>query len=92
MTRIINNKEQRILVTGDADIMTAYRNADVGNSFYSWILYNRYPFYSNYPRPKDTFFTAGNGTTNTLRTAYIYVIPVSMLVLAIVLLVRRKRK
>jgi ABC-2 type transport system permease protein len=92
MTRTINNKEQRIIVTGDADIMTAYRNADVGNAFYSYILYNQYPFYSNYPRPKDTFFTAGHRTANTLRTVYIYVIPVTMLVLAIVLLVRRKRK
>lgn len=92
LTRTVNNKEQRIIVTGDADMLTSYRNVDIGNSFYSWILYNKYPFYANYPTTVDTFFTVGTATTKTLKNVYTYIIPAILLASAIILLVRRKRK
>lgn len=92
MSRTINNKEQRIVVIGDADILTPFRIGDINHTFYSWVLYNRYPFYINYPAPKDTLFKVAQGTTKTLKMVYIYVIPVALLVSAIVLLARRRRK
>jgi ABC-2 type transport system permease protein len=92
LTRMINNKEQRIIITGDADLLTARRNRNVGNAFYSWLMYNKYPFYVNYPYPLDIYFTIGGNTVKIIRWVYIYVIPAIMLLSAVVLLVRRKRK
>jgi ABC-2 type transport system permease protein len=84
--------KQRVIVTGDADMLTSYRNGPLGNAFYSWLLYNTYPFYANYPGPDDKYFTADALTIKLLTAGYTYVIPAIILLLAIVLLVRRKRK
>ncbi|AXY73707.1 hypothetical protein D3H65_06815 [Paraflavitalea soli] len=83
--------KQRILITGDADMLTPFRRR-VGNAFYSWLLDNRYPFYANYPGPTDKFFTARPVTIKVLKVVYTYVAPALVLLFAIVLLVRRKRK
>ncbi len=90
--RQVNNKEQRIVVTGDADMLSVHRRGDIGNAFYSWLVYNRYPFYANYPGPTDVLFTARPGTIRLLAILYKYLIPAAVLIAAIVLLVRRKRK
>ncbi len=83
--------QQRVLVTGDADILTSNRR-QTGNAFYSWLLYNRYPFYANYPGPTDRYFAARPVTIQLLKLGYTYVVPAIVLLFAIVLLVRRKRK
>lgn len=90
LTRTIHNKEQRILVIGDADVLGP--RSGLRNHLYSWILNNKYPVYSNPPKPTDVYFTARKGTIGMMRILYIYVIPALLLVCAIVLLVRRKRK
>lgn len=92
LKRSINNKEQRIIATGDADMLTDYRHGGVGNAFYSWLLENKYPFYANYPNPRDLYFTTGPSTIKLFKALYTYVIPAILLILATVLLVRRKRK
>ncbi len=83
--------QQRVLVTGDADMLTSNRR-QTGNAFYSWLLYNRYPFYANYPGPIDRYFAARPVTIQLLKVVYTYVVPAIVLLFAIVLLVRRKRK
>lgn len=83
--------KQRIIVTGDADMLTTFRNG-TGNAFYSWLLYNKYPFYANYPGPTDKYFTAPPISIKLLRAGYTYIVPALVLLFAIVLLVRRKRK
>jgi ABC-2 type transport system permease protein len=83
--------KQRIIVTGDADMLTSFRNG-TGNAFYSWLLYNNYPFYANYPGPTDKYFTAKPVSIKLLNAGYTYTVPALVLLFAIVLLVRRKRK
>jgi len=55
-------------------------------------LYNKYPFYANYPGLTDKYFTVGPVAIKSLNTGYTYVIPAILVVSAIFLLVRRKRK
>lgn len=92
LTRPAGDRQQRIIVTGDADMLTTTRNGALGNAFYSWLLYNKYPFYANYPGPTDKYFTASQPTITAIRIGYAYIIPALLIVLAITLLVRRKRK
>jgi ABC-2 type transport system permease protein len=94
LTRTINNKEQRIIVAGDADFMSTKRLAQgkVGQAFYSWGLNNRYPVYANKKMATDKLFTISNRTAGILLGIYVYLIPGALLLLAIILLLRRKRK
>jgi ABC-2 type transport system permease protein len=94
LSRKINNKEQRIIVAGDADFMSAYRMRRLGIdlAFYSWTLYGKYPYYANFPRPKDNYLNLSPASASLLFKIYVYLIPALLLLSAIVLLVRRKRK
>jgi ABC-2 type transport system permease protein len=94
LSRKINNKEQRIIVAGDADFMSAYRMRRIGINLalYSWALYNKYPYYANFPMPKDRFLKLTPASAALLFKIYVYLIPSLLLTIAIVLLVRRKRK
>lgn len=94
MMRKINNREQRIMISGDADFLTPRRSngADVGNGMFSWTMYNDYPVYANYPDPEDVKVKIGFNTSKALYTTYVYIIPAVVLVFAVLLLIRRKRK
>lgn len=94
LTRKINNKEQRIMVSGDADFMTPRRvyGGGVRNGMFSWTLYNEYPVYVNYPGPTDVKVSVGFDTSRAIYIAYVYIIPAIMLLYAVLLLIRRKRK
>jgi ABC-2 type transport system permease protein len=94
MTRKINNREQRIMVSGDADFMSPRRmsGAAIKNGMFSWALYNDYPVYANYPDPIDVKVKIGFDAARTLYIVYVYVIPAIVLLYAVLLLIRRKRK
>lgn len=93
MTRQINNKEQRIIISGDADILSdGRRNSSLGVSFYSWVLQNEYPKYTNFPPSPDRYLSIKSATANILVYVYIYLIPAIILLTAIFLLARRRRK
>lgn len=92
--RKINNKEQRIIIAGDADFMSAYRGSGgiVGNSLYSWVLNNEYPIYTNYPNPTDNLLTITRPQAKQLKIVFVYIVPAIFFVFAIIFLIRRKRK
>ncbi|QEC43144.1 Gldg family protein [Pseudobacter ginsenosidimutans] len=94
MSRMINNKEQRIVVAADADFMSSKRisHGNIGHTFYSWGLNNMYPVYANYPIPEDRFLTISEKTAKRQIQLYVYGIPAFILLAATILLVRRKRK
>lgn len=94
LTRKINNREQRIVVASDADFMTLYRSTTTsqGLSLYSWALNNKYPIYTNYPLEQDRLFRISNKTAKLLLNVFVYGVSALLLISAIVLLVRRKRK
>lgn len=94
LTRKINNKEQRIIVTGDADFLSArlLGMGKIKQGLYSWLLYNRYPVYGTRRLPEDRHFTISNKTAGILKGIYVYLLPAVLLLGATTLLVRRKRK
>ncbi|QEC44435.1 Gldg family protein [Pseudobacter ginsenosidimutans] len=94
LTRTINNKEQRIIVAGDADFMNTKRvpQGKIWQALYSWGLNNQYPVYANKRMPPDRFFSISNKTAGILLGIYVYLIPAALLLIAAIILVRRKRK
>ncbi len=94
LSRKINNKEQRIIVAGDADFMSGklIDQGKMGLAFYNWCLYNKYPVYANYRLPEDRRFRISNSTATMMINIYVYLIPAILLVTGSIILVRRKRK
>ena len=94
LTRKINNREQRIIVAADADFMTFERLSRyrLNLALYSWGLNNRYPAYANYPLAVDRFFTLSNRGAQIQRDVLVYLVPAALILLAVIILVRRKRK
>jgi ABC-2 type transport system permease protein len=94
LKRKIGGKEQRIMVSGDADFMTPRRvyGGDIRNGMFSWALYNDYPVYTNYADPIDVKVKVGFDASRVIYMAYVYIIPAIVLIGATLLLIRRKRK
>lgn len=94
LSRRINNKEQRIVVSGDADYMSSLRGRGgaLGNAAFSWLLYNEYPKYTNRPWPLDTKMRIGENSSTTFYITYLFVLPGIMLITGILVLLRRNRK
>ncbi|MBS0031833.1 DUF4350 domain-containing protein [Chitinophaga sp. 22321] len=101
LTRKVNNKEQRIVVTGDADFMA---NAELqrfnmraanfvfNTALFSWLSYGEYPIDSTRPKPEDTAVLLTKAQVKFLRIIYLWVLPGVLLAFGAILLIRRKRK
>ncbi|WP_127126902.1 ABC transporter permease subunit [Pseudoflavitalea rhizosphaerae] len=94
MTRQINNREQRIIVTGESDFMSLIRGSGSAwkNAAYSWLLRNEYPFYFNYPAPVDQLLSVRRKTSERIRWVFVYLLPGIAIASGAILLIRRKRK
>ncbi|NML22394.1 ABC transporter permease subunit [Pseudoflavitalea sp. G-6-1-2] len=94
MSRMINGKEQRIIVTGDADFMSNGRSMGekLFNAGYSWIMNNEYPVYHLSAFPEDKFMRIGKTGGKILKPVFVYILPSLILLTGIILLIRRKRK
>jgi ABC-2 type transport system permease protein len=94
LTRQVNNKQQRIIICGDADFMS---NSRVVGSFltrgiYSWLDEGKFPNYTPRPDPKDNKLKIKAEGVEMLKIIYIWVLPVLILIGGTILLIRRKRK
>lgn len=94
MYRQINGREQRIIVSGDADFMSNSRSfgGPLFNAGYSWIMRNEYPVYHPELRPKDNLMTVSKKTAKVLKPVFTYILPAIIALTGIILLIRRKRK
>jgi ABC-2 type transport system permease protein len=94
LTRTINHKEQRIIVLGDADMMSNLRSGGsfLGRSFYSWLTENKFPRYVPRPDPLDVMMTISQEGANIMKIVYIWILPGIVLLTGTILLIRRKRK
>jgi ABC-2 type transport system permease protein len=93
LSRQRNNKEQRIVVSGDADFASNLRLIDdYVRSIYSWLDYNQFPIYTPVPFAKDNLMTLTPGGASAQKIVYVWVFPAILLISATVLLTRRKRK
>lgn len=93
LTRMINQKEQRIIVTGDADLMSALREFSIlTRSYYSYASYNKFPVYTPVPFAKDNRYTISVAGAEVQKTLFIWIVPALVLIAGTVILIRRKRK
>lgn len=93
-TRNINDKEQRILVAGDADFFSNARNSggQYGSVFFSWLGYNHFPVYTVRSAAIDSKLKISNAGGIAQRTFFVWILPALVFALGTVILVRRKRK
>lgn len=101
LTRKIGHKEQRILVSGDADFFSNKElgrnnmeviNSSVAISIFSWFSNAEFPIDLSRPAPKDTKLKLSKAGVKTSKILYYGVIPGMIILLGMVLLIRRKRK
>nr|WP_121270289.1 Gldg family protein [Pedobacter schmidteae] len=101
LTRKINNKEQRVLVTGDADFFSNKElgrsnmqtaNGSLAISIFSWFSNEAFPINMSRPSPKDNKLGLNKTGVKIVQILYYVVIPATIALLGMVLLIRRKRK
>lgn len=94
LTRRIHDKEQRIILAGDADFMCNARGggSSLGVAFYSWMDYNKFPDYTPGKKPNDSKLRITPKTADWMIIGYVWVLPALVLVLGTILLIRRKGK
>lgn len=101
LTRQLNGKEQRIVISGDADFLS---NSELGRynprtanflfstAIFNWLDYGQYPVDTSRPDSKDNRVTVSTDHVSFLKIVYIYVLPGLILIFAAIFLIRRKRK
>ena len=101
LTRQVKGKEQRIIVSGDADFMSNGElereqpqvfNFYFAMSLFSWMDYGQFPINTSRPKPKDNRVNVSINDVAALKLAYIWILPGALLLLGTVVLIRRKRK
>lgn len=101
LTRQISNKEQRIVVAGDADFFSngelARGNMGTVNGYFAlkifnWFTYGEFPVEVSRPRPKDKNTTLTKSSVKIIQILYYGVIPGAMFLIGMMVLIRRKRK
>jgi ABC-2 type transport system permease protein len=101
LTRKVNGKEQRIIVTGDADFLS---NAELGRgsvrtanfhfntALFGWFTYGQFPIDATRPKSRDTRLSLTGAGITRLKILFLGILPGLLLLLAAVLLIRRKKK
>jgi ABC-2 type transport system permease protein len=99
LTRTINNKEQRIIVLGDADFLSNKEINRFGTAnfvfctgSFRWLTGGEYPIDASRPGAKDKRINVTLKQAEVLRIVYIWVVPGLLLAFGTILLIRRKRK
>lgn len=99
--RIINGKEQRIVITGDADFPSnseqARSNIPTANfqfntGLYNWLNYGAFPIDTSVPKEKDNRMKITSTAVSFYKVVYIWILPALIGILAAILLIRRKRQ
>jgi ABC-2 type transport system permease protein len=101
LTRQINGKQQRIIISGDADFMgnaELVRNEPKTVNFYfstalfNWLDYGQFPINTLRPDGKDNRVTVSTDHVAFLKFLYVWLFPGLILIIAAIFLIRRKRK
>lgn len=97
LTRKIMDKEQRVIVCGDADFASNMRLGAYFNNYflmpvYSWLTYNEFPVSMTRISPKDTLLRVGATNAYVQKIVYVWVLSAIVLLAGTILLIRRKNK
>jgi ABC-2 type transport system permease protein len=90
-----NGKEQRVIITGDADYASNLRlnkNFSYLTPTYSWITNNLFPVYTPKKADKDVMLNIGERVGYYQKIIFVWVLPALFLISGTILLIRRKRK
>ncbi|PRY49206.1 ABC-2 type transport system permease protein [Arcticibacter pallidicorallinus] len=95
------NKEQKVLITGDADFMS---NAELSRSnirianfefavqVFKWFSNGEYPINTSRPDPIDNKITVSRSEINWMKMLLLGVLPIALALAGSITLIRRKRK
>ncbi|EDM34890.1 hypothetical protein PBAL39_00120 [Pedobacter sp. BAL39] len=101
LTRNVNDKEQRIIVSADADF---FSNAELNRnnmqtmntvfamSMFRWFSYGEFPIDASRPPSKDNAITLTKNHVKPIQILFYGVIPGVLFLIGLVVLIRRKRK
>jgi len=101
LTRKVGNKDQRIIVTGDADFMDneilkrysgGTSNFTFSTAVYSWLSEGEFPIDTTRPDAIDNRVTVTMDQVAMQKIIFVWILPALLLAFASVLLIRRKRK
>jgi ABC-2 type transport system permease protein len=101
LTRKINNREQRIVVIGDADFLSNKElvrynprtaNFNFNTAIFGWFTYGDFPINSSRPESRDNKLNLTKESFKLLKIICIGIFPALLLVIGSILLIRRKRK
>lgn len=101
ITRTINGKQQRIVVSGDADFMSNselkrwnVQNANFlfSTGLYSWLNYGEFPIDTSRPESLDRRMKVSSAQVAREKILLIWILPTILAILGSVLLIRRKRR
>jgi ABC-2 type transport system permease protein len=101
LTRTINGRQQRIVVSGDADFLSNSElarnniqtcNFDFSTALFSWFSNGEFPIDSYRPPSKDKRLTLTDQGFYFLRIFLLGILPGLLLIIGSILLIRRKRK
>lgn len=101
LKRKVGGKEQRIIISGDADFMSNAElsrnnprvlNFNFATALFSWFDNGEFPINTSRPDSKDNRVKVGTNQVTALKIAYIWVLPGVLLLLGTILLIRRKRR
>jgi ABC-2 type transport system permease protein len=101
LTRKMNKREQRIILSGDADFFSNKElargnlktvNGSFALSIFKWFAYGEFPVDTTGPKTRDNQLQLSDAGLGILEILFYGVIPGAILLFGIVLLTRRKRK
>ncbi|MEC5145640.1 Gldg family protein [Chitinophaga sp. 212800010-3] len=94
LTRQAGNRQQRIIVMGDADFMSSLRQGGgaMSKAMFSWLDYGAFPIYTPKPKPVDTLLRISPAGANTVKWLFVWILPALVALAGTILLIRRKRQ
>jgi ABC-2 type transport system permease protein len=101
LTRTIHGRQQKIVVSGDADFLSNAElarfniktcNFDVSTAIFSWFANGEFPIDTSRPPAKDKRLAITDAGLSFLKVLLLGILPGLLLVLGSILLIRRKRK
>ncbi|MEO6681959.1 MAG: Gldg family protein [Ginsengibacter sp.] len=101
LTKKVLDKEQKILIAGDADFMSngelgrrnlSNKNADFVLKIFAWFTDNEFPIEATRPEPVDNVIKLSKAEIEWMKMILIGLFPMSLLFAGGVIIVKRKRK
>lgn len=103
LSRQVGDKEQRVVITGDADCvsngeLSRSRNGYSSTNFtiitgtFRWLSYDEYPLDTERPRPTDNAVYVGRDARKWVKYGWYGIMPIVLFSIGVTILTRRKRR